>query len=212
MIRALLCDLDGVLIDSSAPHERVWTRWAQRHGLDPGVVVERAHGRPSADAVAEFAPGLDARAEAAELEREQAGDVAGVVPIAGAADLLAAAPADGIAIVTSATADLAAARLAAAGLPMPPVAITRERIACGKPDPEGYLVAAAALAAEPGGCAVLEDAPPGVAAGLAAGAFVVGILTTHAAEQLEGAHVLIADLRRLRGALGAQAPTWLPTI
>ena len=212
LIRALLCDLDCVLIDSRAPHERVWTRWAQRHGLDVAVVIERAHGRPSMEAIAEFAPGLDAPAEADRLEREQTEDVAGVVAIPGAAQLLAAAPTDALAIVTSATADLAAARLAAAGLPLPPVVFTQERIARGKPDPEGYLAAAAALAVEPAACAVLEDAPAGVAAGRAAGAFVVGVLTTHAPDQLRGADVLVGDLRRLPGALGAPAPPWLPTI
>ena len=132
--------------------------------------------------------------------------------IPGAAELLAAGPADAHAIVTSATAHLAAARLAAAGLRQPPVTITREHIARGKPDPEGYLAAAAALAVEPEACAVLEDAPPGIAAGLAAGAFVVGVLTTHTPDQLAGAHVLVEDLRRLSGALGAAVSPWLTTI
>jgi mannitol-1-/sugar-/sorbitol-6-phosphatase len=126
--------------------------------------------------------------------------------------LLAAAPDDALAIVTSATAGLASARLAAAGLGLPRVAITREHITHGKPAPEGYLAAAAALGVEPAACAVLEDAPPGVAAGRAAGAFVVGVLTTHSPDQLDGADVLVEDLRRLRAVLGPDAPLWLPTV
>ena len=93
----------------------------------------------------------------------------------GAADLLAQWPHDRLAIVTSGTRDLASARLGAAGLPVPRVLVSAERVSRGKPDPEGYLLAARELAAEPSECVVLKDAPAGVRAGVAAGMRVVGI-------------------------------------
>ena len=62
--------------------------------------------------------------------------------------------------------------------------VTPERLARGKPDPEGYLLAARELDAQPRDCVVLEDAPAGVDAGRAAGMHVVGITTTHSLAEL----------------------------
>jgi mannitol-1-/sugar-/sorbitol-6-phosphatase len=76
--------------------------------------------------------------------------------------------------VTSADTKLARLRLAAAGL-LVPVLITVEDVRAGKPDPEGYLLAARTLAVEPGRCLVVEDAEPGVLAGQAAGATVAAL-------------------------------------
>ena len=45
--QGLLVDLDGTLVDSSAPVSRAWTAFAKRHGLDPDVVHAFAQGRPS---------------------------------------------------------------------------------------------------------------------------------------------------------------------
>ena len=49
----------------------------------------------------------------------------------------------------------------------------------GKPDPAPYLAGAALLGVDPRRCLVVEDAPAGVTAGLAAGAQVIGVRTTH---------------------------------
>src|SRR5882672_5974814 len=52
--RALLFDMDGVLVDSTAAVARVWTIWARKHGLDPETVVKIAHGRPSITTIREL--------------------------------------------------------------------------------------------------------------------------------------------------------------
>lgn len=160
----LLCDLDGVLVDSAPAIARVYRAWARRHGLDEELVVATAQGRPSREVVRACAPQLDAAAESAAIEAAHAADQAGVEAIAGAAELLATTPAQRLAVVTSCSLPLARARFAAAGLAQPSVCITAELVTRGKPDPEGYLRAAAALGAEPAACVVLEDAPAGVAA------------------------------------------------
>ena len=59
---------------------------------------------------------------------------------------------------------------------MPEVLVAAEQVEKGKPDPSGYLRAAALLGVDPAHCFVLEDAPAGVEAGLAAGMTVVGVL------------------------------------
>jgi sugar-phosphatase len=192
---AVLCDLDGVLVDSTASVEKHWTQFAEAHGLDPQAVLAVAHGRPARALIAELLPGGDVDALAAELETRETDDAAGSQALPGAAALLEAMPADRLAVVTSGTAPVARARLDATGLRPPPVLITADQLANGKPDPEPYLTAARRLGVQPEQCLVIEDAPAGVAAGRAAGARVVALLTTHSREALsEAADLLAADL------------------
>lgn len=181
LARAVLFDLDGVLVHSGAAVERSWSRWAHRHGLDAGTVLATCHGRRSVETIALVAPHLDAEEEAAALESEQARDTEGLAAGKGAAELIAALDGAGgaapvpWAIVTSGTRPLASARLAAVGLPEPEVFVTAETLGKGKPDPEGYLTAARRLGVDADGCVVVEDAEPGARAGHAAGAAVIGV-------------------------------------
>lgn len=55
------------------------------------------------------------------------------------------------------------------------VTLAGDEVACGKPDPEPYLTAAARLGVDPASCVVLEDSPSGVASGLAAGCSVLAV-------------------------------------
>jgi len=52
----------------------------------------------------------------------------------------------------------------------PPLLITVEDVTAGKPDPEGYRLAATSLGIDPTRCLVVEDAEPGLRAARAAGA------------------------------------------
>jgi sugar-phosphatase len=191
---AVLSDLDGVLVDSQASIMRAWRRWGARHGVECEAIEMVRHGHPTAAIVAALAPGLDAGVEGRALDLAQAEDVGDVVALPGAADLLRSYGPDRVAVVTSCTAELARARLAAAGLSAPEVLVTVDRLTRGKPDPEGYLLGARDLGADPGDCVVLEDAPGGVEAGRAAGMRVVGVLTTHAPEDLGAADERVASV------------------
>ncbi|MDQ2896843.1 MAG: HAD-IA family hydrolase [Actinomycetota bacterium] len=193
---ALLVDLDGVLVDSLAAVNRTWTWWAARHGLDPKPFTE-AHGRTTRETIVELAPQLDPDREAALVEEREATDLADVVALPGAFELLRSA--QPLAIVTSGTRQLALARLQAAGLAAPAVLITAESVVHGKPDPEPYLLAAARLGVTPSDCTVFEDAPAGVHAGKAAGMRVVGVTTTVATAELARADILIPDLAAYLG-------------
>jgi sugar-phosphatase len=191
----VLADLDGTLVDSGAAVERAWAWWAERRGVDPAALEGLKHGIPGRQVVEQVAPHLDAGAEATELDAFQARDTEGVMALPGAADLFARFGDGRLAIVTSGTTPLARSRLRAAGLPEPRVLITPERLQRGKPDPEGYLLGARELGAAVAECIVLEDAPAGVAAGRAAGARVVAVLTTHSAEELAAADEIAPDVR-----------------
>jgi mannitol-1-/sugar-/sorbitol-6-phosphatase len=188
---AILSDLDGVLVDSHASIMRAWRWWGALHGVEAQAIESVQHGRPSSEIIAALAPDLDALAESRAIDLRQADDTDGVVALSGARELLDGC--DPVAIVTSCTLPLATARLRAAGLSVPEVLVTPERLGRGKPDPEGYLLAAGELGVAPAECVVLEDAPAGVQAGRAAGMHVVGITTTHDPARLD-AHELAASV------------------
>ena len=183
----LLFDLDGVLVDSTPAVARVWTRWALERGFEPEEIVRRAHGRPSINTIRELLPYTDYEAENLQVERGEIEDVAGVVPLPGARELLNSLPTDRWAIVTSCTRALADTRLRAAGLPTPPRIVTCDDVKNGKPDPEPYLTGASLLGVPAPKCLVFEDAPAGIRAGKAAGALVVAFRTTAPDSELEEA-------------------------
>jgi sugar-phosphatase len=80
--------------------------------------------------------------------------------------------------------------------------VTAEQVEAGKPDPAGYLRAAALLGVDPSECLVLEDAPAGVAAGLAAGMTVIAVLTTNDESALRAAHSRVRNLQALTASSG----------
>jgi len=185
--RALLFDLDGVLIDSTPAVTRVWSRWAIAHGFDPDEVVRRAHGRPSVATIRDYLPHADHEAENLKVESGEIQDLEGVVTLPGARELLSALPLDRWTIVTSCTRPLAEVRLRAAGLPIPERLLTCDDVTNGKPDPEPYLRGASLLGVPAIECVVVEDVPAGIRAGKAAGARVIACRTTATQTELEDA-------------------------
>jgi sugar-phosphatase len=71
----------------------------------------------------------------------------------------------------------------------------------GKPDPECYLRGAELLGVEPDRCVVVEDAPSGIAAGLAAGATVIAVTTNHPAPELSEAKAVTETVGSLHARL-----------
>ena len=178
-VAAVLLDMDGTLVDSDAAVERSWRTWARRWGVDPAAVLAVMTGHPTETTVRRVRPDLD-EAGVADAVRDHSeheyADLADVVATPGARELVAELD-DAFtpwAVVTSADARLAGARLRAAGLELP-VVVPRDMVTAGKPDPEGYLVAADLLGVRPADCLVVEDSAVGVAAGRAAGATVAGL-------------------------------------
>ena len=192
---ALLFDLDGVLVDSTANVERHWRDWATSRGLDVARILSVIHGRRAIDTIREQAPHLDAEQELAGLVAAESSETSGITMIPGAADLLASIPAERWAVVTSGPHPVALARLNAVGLPVPRVFVTADRVKAGKPDPEGYLAAARTLGFAPDRCIVVEDAPAGIEAARRGGMRCIAVLTTHREDELRDATVVARALR-----------------
>ena len=163
-IRALglLFDLDGTLIDSLPAVDRAWGAFAGRHGFAHDYVRERIHGRRSIDSIRELLPDHDAEVEDAWIRDLESRDTEGVVALPGARDLLEALPLDHWCIVTSGTSDVACARIAAAGLPLPKFAVFGEDVQNGKPHPEPFERGARLLGRHPADCLGFEDTDAGL--------------------------------------------------
>lgn len=71
--------------------------------------------------------------------------------------------------------------------------LSAEEVAHGKPYPDIFLAAAKQLGFDPKDCIVVEDAPAGIEAGKAAGAFVVALETTHTKESLSDYDMIYAS-------------------
>ncbi|AMB76526.1 sugar-phosphatase [Pantoea sp. PA1] len=173
-----LFDLDGTLVDSLPAVERAWSNWGARHGIAADEILDFIHGKQAITSLRHFMAGQSEaviQAEFLALEKTEAEDTDGVRALPGAKALLTQLNALQIpwAIVTSGSVPVAHARHKAAGLPQPAVFITAEQVAKGKPEPDPYLLGAERLKLSPADCVVVEDAPAGVIAGLAAGCAVI---------------------------------------
>jgi sugar-phosphatase len=199
--KAILFDMDGVLIDSAPAVERVWRIWAAAHGFDPVRVVAQAHGRRSIETIRAVAPAMDAEKENIIVEQMEIDDREGVTALPGAAEMFALLPAGRFAIVTSATRPLAVARLGYAGLPVPRHMITADDVVNGKPSPEAYLKGAALVGYPARDCLVFEDTPAGIASARASGMQAIALQTTYPARELQAADEIVASLASVKAEL-----------
>ena len=71
--------------------------------------------------------------------------------------------------------------------------IDASQVTKGKPHPEIFLKAATAVNANPKNCVAFEDSIAGIRSAKAAGMKVVGLTTTHTAEEVKEADVIIKD-------------------
>ena len=213
-MQAVLWDMDGLLVDS----EPLWTiaevelaadlggTWSQEikarvlgTRLDVAVpaILSWFDVEPTADRVAATSARLTARM--VELFARE-------LPLMpGAAALLAELRANGIpvALVSSSYRHLVDAVLSSGAGPFD-ASLAGDEVVHGKPHPEPYLTTAARLGVDPAHCVVLEDSPPGVASGRAAGCAVVAVPSVPGVTFSAQARTLIAasleevDLATLR--------------
>ena len=195
--KGILFDMDGVLVSSIGAAERNWRLWAKRYGVPNAEEYVVPHGRRAIDIVRLLRPDIDAQAGLKVIEDLEVADVADLRVLPGVKRLLESLPLERWAIVTSAQRRLLLARLRAAGLPVPERIISGEMVERGKPDPEPYRKGAELLGFLPGECVVVEDAPSGVGAGVAAGCRVMAVLGTDSAEELRAADWVVASLEDL---------------
>jgi sugar-phosphatase len=205
----ILFDMDGVLVSSIGSVNRSWRKWAEHYGLPSPETFQIEHGTRAVDTIRKLKPDLDVAEGMQLIEDLEMDDVADLKVLPGARALLESLPPERWAIVTSATNRLLLGRLKAAELPVPERFISGDMVERGKPDPEPYRRGAELIHAPAAECLVVEDAPSGVGAGIAAGCRVLGVLGTHTEAELRaaGASWIVRSLEDVHAQVDAQGLT-----
>ena len=197
---AFLFDMDGVIVDSNPVHKVALKQFCEKYGhhLTEEQLRTRIYGRTNKDWIANVFGKLEPAQlkryadEKEQLFRHMYANT--IQPVDGLESFLQLLDKEGLdrAIATSAPIENVDFTLDKTGLRKYFRTILDESfVTKGKPDPEIYLKTAAALNYKPEHCIVLEDSLSGVKAGKAAGCKVVGITTTHTAEELSETDVVI---------------------
>ena len=202
MIEAVLWDLDGVLVDTARFHFQAWRQLFDELGRSFGEEdFRRTFGLRNdlifraelPDTSAEEMERLSEHKEAL-FRRFAAGTV---TPLPGALELVLRAGEGGrrMALVTSTPRANIDFVLGQTGLAEAfETIVAAEDVSRGKPDPEGYLLAAGRLGVPPERCLVIEDAPGGIEAGRRAGMHTLAVTTTHSREELAAADTIVDGL------------------
>lgn len=190
--------MDGVLLSSIGSVNRCWREWCRLTGVPNWQSFEVPHGQRAIDIIRAANPDVDAEKGLQLIEDLEIADMDDLKILPGVAALLKSLPADRWAVVTSATRRLTIARMEQAGLPVPNNLVCAEDVIHGKPDPEPYRKGAELLGAASADCIVVEDAPAGLGAGLAAGSRVLAVLGTHTREEMARATWIVDSLEEVQ--------------
>lgn len=202
MTEAVLWDLDGVLVDTAPFHFQAWQELFQSLGRGfADADFRRTFGlRNDAilrDILGELTPAeverLAQRKE--DLYRDKIKGRVTAMP--GAVELLRRLQQRGrkMAVASSTTRENVRVVLSSLGLEgMFEAVVAEEDAPKGKPDPQGFLVAAERLGVEAGECVVIEDAPGGVEAAKRAGMRCIGVTTSRPREALADADLVVDSL------------------
>lgn len=205
---AVIFDVDGVLVDSYQAHFESW----QRMGASIGRGMSEAQfaatfGRVSREIIAEHW-GADCLTpeETAEFDRRKEALYRDIVAanfpaMDGARELIRELHRAGFKLAVGSSGPpenvaLAVDQLGAAELLH--ARVTGRDVTRGKPDPQVFLLAAERLSVPPARCAVVEDAPVGIAAANAAGMASIALLSTgHTEDSVRAARLIVRSLRDL---------------
>lgn len=215
--KAALIDMDGTLIDSMKSHTAAWKRLADQLGLeatrDEFYLYEGMTGRATIKLLYRRAKGYEPTdAECDELYRLKAryfNEMPKVPVIPGASRMLKILMENGIrrVLVTGSKQLSNLDRLDSdfPGAFPHDMRITAADVSRGKPDPEPYLKGMSLAGVNPGESIVIENAPLGVKAGAASGAFTMAVSTGPIpSEKLSeaGADLVFGSMEELAEALG----------
>jgi HAD superfamily hydrolase (TIGR01509 family) len=205
MIRAVIFDLDGVIVDTEPIWFETYGKVCREYGFDFNQELDKlVKGRSNSYQQLTTVLGIpEKHAEFAEKARKIYRSLfdrkAKLMP--GAFDLLKGLRKNySIAIATSANAD----RLKFNLEKFPSVrhllsaTVSVSEVENGKPSPDIFLLAAKKLSVEPKECLVIEDAETGIAAARAAGMKAIGLSPSHVTPQnLSGADRIVTSLSEI---------------
>lgn len=201
----VIFDMDGVLVDSAAPHLRSWQLLAEECG---GTVTQEQFSRTFGQQNRDIVPilfGLVSEKRMQQLanrKEELYRDIIRCDPpiIQGAVELVRDLHQAGVALAVGSSGPAENIDLVLSSMGVKEciaVVVSGDDVTRGKPDPQVFTTAADRLGIEPSRCVVIEDAPVGVEAAKVAGARTVAVLLYHQADAFDGADLVVQRLADL---------------
>lgn len=217
MLKGVLFDMDGVLVNNLEVHREAFAEFFRRYGVERTFdELNRVFGKGNDDIMGELMPrevvervgirelGYEKEAIYREIYAPR------ITPQPGLKAFLAACEEHGLRCAVGSSGYMANVDFVLDRCDIRryfEATVAGDQVTRCKPDPEIYLTAAAKLGLEPCECIVFEDAEAGIEAAQRAGIKVVALATTFSREFLEGTHpdmiiddfrdVTIADIRAL---------------
>lgn len=206
-IKAAIFDMDGTMINNMEYHQKAWAEFLKRHGISftTEEFKEKISGKKN-DQIFSLVFGKELSSEEIKQYTEEKEDLyrelykPEIKEVPGLNNTIQELEKRDIKLAIATTAPEKNRNFGLKSLQLTdkfPIILGDEHVSHGKPHPEIYLETAKQLGVLPSECLVFEDSPPGVGSGKNAGMMVVGILTSHTAEQLHEADYTIKNFTEL---------------
>ena len=210
----VLFDMDGVIVDSNPAHKIAINLFCKNHNkvVDDLFMQSKIYGRTNQEWIPELFELALSELQLLEYanEKEQLfRDIfkSDLLPVAGVIEFIDHLNSHQIKIAVATSAPGENAEFILTGLKIKnrfEAILDASHVKKGKPNPDVYIKAAAAIGFAPKQCIVVEDSLAGVQAGKSAGCKVIGITTTHSREELNACDLVVDDfvglgMKELRG-------------
>jgi beta-phosphoglucomutase len=202
MNKAVIFDMDGVLVDNNPWHIEAWTTFCKRHSVHITAEEITGHfGNINADYL-NFLFGRQLSLIEINKYSEEKEEIyreiykSQIKPLNGLLDFLDLLNEEGYPTAVATSAPTKNVDFTLDGLGIKDrfnIIVDVTSIKKGKPDPEIYLLASKRLGVQASNCIVFEDSIHGIQAAVSAGMHAIGVLTTQTKENMAKAHYLVND-------------------
>ncbi len=203
---AVIFDMDGVIVDNMKYHKKAWEMFLKMHAPEMDVEEFSNHfGKVNKDLLK-----IVFQREISDEEESRYGDekeslyrelyAEDIAPTEGLVGFLKELIENGVKVAVASAAPKINVDFVFEKTGLRPyfdVSIDANDVSHGKPDPEIYLKVAEKLNCHPEACLVFEDSMPGIQAGRSAGMKVIGVATSHPAEELKETEFVIEDFTEI---------------
>ena len=206
MAKAVIWDMDGVIADTAPFHFQAWQETFREEGVDfTAGDFRHSFGLRNDDIIMKVlgkdTPDYKIEAVARRKETNFRRRIGGKVELLpGVAQLLSLLKEEGFKQAVASSAPVENLQLLIEVLEIDgffDCIVSEKDVTQGKPDPEVFLIAAQRLGVIPRDCVVIEDAVAGVKAAKAAGMKCIAVTTTHPADHLNEADLVVDSLEEV---------------
>jgi len=204
--RAVIWDMDGVIADTAAYHQKAWQETFQKRGIDfteddfkhsfglrNDSIIRRILGEGVSQK--EIAIIADEKEESFRLRIRQE-----LKPLPGVVELMKSLAERGFRMALASSAPIENIQLLIQGLGIKNyfnAIVSGRDVAEGKPSPQVFLLAAKELGVAPENCIVIEDAVAGVTAAKRAGMHCLAVTSTHPRQSFSEADLIVDSLETI---------------